>query len=199
MSAVNRHPRSVSLAVALLVAPLVVPLRAAKTDISVEYDKKSPFPPVKTWAWHPEGGGDVRMAVSSRDDSARVAARVDPIIVPAVEREMAQRGLTKVASNADVYVHYYALATVGQSAQVHGQFLPATPQWGIPPFIASTSALSIYPVGTLILDITSAATNAILWRGIASKEIEFDKDDSERKKVLERAIKDLISKFPPKK
>lgn len=183
-------------AVMLLAA---VRLGAAKTEIVVEYDKKTPFPAVKTWAWHPEGGGDVRMAVSSSDDASRVASRVDPVIVPAVEREMAQRGLTKVESNPDVYVHYYALATVGQSAQVTGQFLPATPQWGIPPFVASTSALSIYPVGTLIIDVTSASTRAILWRGIASKEIEFDRPDEQRRKVLEKAIRDLITKFPPKK
>jgi Domain of unknown function (DUF4136) len=176
-----------------------VPLSAAKTDVSVEFDKKFSFAGIKTWAWHPEGAGDVRLAVSSRDDAAKVAGRVDPVIVPAVERELAQRGLTSAASGADVYVHYYALATVGQSAQVHGQFLPAAPEWGIPPFVASTSALSIYPVGTLIIDITSASTNAILWRGIAKKEIEFDRPDADRRKVLEKAIHDLLGKFPPKK
>lgn len=174
-------------------------LGAAKTDISVEYDKKFAFTGVKTWAWHPEGAGDVRVAVSSRDDASRVAERVDPIIVPTVERELAQRGLTRAANGADVYVHYYALATVGQSAQYAGQFLPATPEWGIPPFVASTSALSIYPVGTLIIDVTSASTHAILWRGVAKKEIEFDRPDADRRKVLEKAIHDLLSKFPPKK
>ena len=174
-------------------------LSAAKTDVSVEFDKTFSFAGIKTWTWHPEGAGDVRLAVSSRDDAAKVAARVDPVIVPAVERELAQRGLKSAASGADIYVHYYALATVGQSAQVAGQFLPATPQWGIPPFVASTSALSIYPVGTLIIDITSASTNAILWRGVAKKEIEFDRPDADRRKVLEKAIHDLLAKFPPKK
>jgi hypothetical protein len=174
-------------------------LSAAKTDVSVEFDKKFSFAGIKTWTWHPEGAGDVRLAVSSRDDAAKVSGRVDPVIVPAVERELAQRGLTRATSGADVYVHYYALATVGQSAQVAGQFLPATPQWGVPPFVASTSALSIYPVGTLIIDITSASTNAILWRGIAKKEIEFDRPDADRRKVLEKAIHDLLGKFPPKK
>jgi len=174
-------------------------LSAAKTDVSVEFDKKFSFAGIKTWTWHPEGAGDVRLAVSSRDDAAKVSGRVDPVIVPAVERELAQRGLTRAASGADVYVHYYALATVGQSAQVAGQFLPATPQWGIPPFVASTSALSIYPVGTLIIDITLASTNAILWRGIAKKEIEFDRPDADRRKGLEKAIHDLLGKFPPKK
>ena len=194
-----RWRRSAFVVMAVTVAWQAAQLGAAKTDITVEYDKKVAFPIVRTWAWHPEGAGDVRMAVSSRDDPSQVASRVDPIIVPTVERELAQRGITKASSGADVYVHYYALATVGQSAQVTGQFLSATPEWGIPPFVASTSALSIYPVGTLIIDITSASTNAVLWRGVARKEIEFDRPDADRRKVLERAIHDLISKFPPKK
>jgi hypothetical protein len=184
---------------AIVIAWQVAHLAAAKTDVSVEFDKKFSFAGVKTWAWHPEGAGDVRVAVSSRDDAARVSERVDPVIVPAVERELAQRGLTRAASDANVYVHYYALATVGQSAQIAGQFLPTTPEWGIPPFVASTQSLSIYPVGTLIIDITSAANNAILWRGIAKKEIEFDRPDADRRKVLEKAIHDLLGKFPPKK
>src|SRR6185503_13995635 len=102
----------------------------AKTDIRIDYDKTFSFAGLHTWTWHPDGAGDVRLAVSSQDDPKRVAARVDPVIVPAVEREMTARGFTR-ADDADVYIHYYVLATVQQSAQYHGQFLPAVPDWGV--------------------------------------------------------------------
>jgi hypothetical protein len=170
----------------------------AKTDIRVDYDKTFSFAGLHTWMWHPDGAGDVRLAVSSQDDPKRVAARVDPVIVPAIEREMTARGFAR-ADDADVYIHYYVLATVQQSAQYHGQFLPAVPDWGVPPFTPSTSALSIYPVGTLIIDVTSPAAGKIVWRGAAEREIDVERPDNERRKTLEQAIRDLLRKFPPKK
>jgi len=188
-------------AIAVAVSWLLAPVRfdAAKTDIKVDFDKKFSFTGLRTWTWRPDGKGDVRLAVSSRDDPAAVAARVDPVIIPAVEKEMTARGFTRAADGADLYVHYYALATVKQSAQIQGQFLPATTEWGLPPFAATTSSLEIYPVGTLLIDVTSTAAGKIVWRGAAQRTINLERPDDERRKVLEQAIRDLLRRFPPKK
>jgi hypothetical protein len=196
-----RQRRSVFLMLAVLVAWLsaVATYDAAGTDIKVDFDKTFSFAGLRTWSWHPDGAGDVKLWISAEDDPKRVAARVDPIIVPAVDRELAGRGYARVDDRADLFVHYYVLATVGQSAQTHGQFLPAVPQWGVPPFTPSTSALSIYPVGTLIIDVTSPSLKAIVWRGAAERKIDVERPDAERRKVLESAIRDLIRRFPQKK
>ena len=196
--------RRISAAIALAVGTLAWTrggawLEAAKTDISVDFDKSFPFAGLRTWAWHPDGAGDVKMAVSSQDDPKRVAARVDPVIMPAVERELGARGFSPIADGPDLYVHYYVLVTVGQSTQYHGQFLGAVPEWGLPPFAASTSSLQIYPVGTLIIDMTSPSRQAIVWRGSAARKIDVERPDEERRKVLDQAIRDLLKKFPPKK
>jgi hypothetical protein len=61
-----------------------------------------------------------------------------------------------------------------------------------------TTALSTYPVGTLVLDISSAASKSIVWRGAAERKMNLERSDSERKKVLEKAITDLLKQFPPK-
>ena len=192
---------STTAAIAVAVSWLFAPVRfdAAKTDIKVDFDKKFSFTGLRTWTWRPDGKGDVRLAVSSHDDPAAVAARVDPVIIPAVEREMTARGFARAADAADMYVHYYALATVKQSAQIQGQFLPATTEWGLPPFAATTSSLEIYPVGTLLIDVTSTAAGKIVWRGAAQRTINLEPSDAERKKVLEQAIRDLLKRFPPKK
>jgi hypothetical protein len=188
-----------ALAAAVLWLTLPARFDAAKTDIKVDSDKTFSFAAVRTWTCHPDGAGDVKLLISAEDDPKRVAARVDPIIVPAVEHEMTARGYVRGGPDADVYVHYYVLATINQSAQYHGQFLPAVPAWGVPPFAPSTSALSIYPVGTLIIDVTSAAAKAIVWRGSAAREIDVERPAPERRKVLERAVRDLIRRLPQKK
>jgi hypothetical protein len=170
---------------------------AAKTDITTDADPKFSFAGLKTWAWHPGGAGDVRQAVSANTDPVAIAARVDPIVIPAVERELAGRGFTKAVTGAELYVHYYALATVDQGSQYMGQFVAPVPEWGLPPFSPSTTALEVYPVGTLIIDVTSPSAGAIVWRGSARRRIDLTKPYNERRKVLERAIADLLKRFPP--
>jgi hypothetical protein len=186
----------------VLVAALIAWLggvrpEAAKTDIRTDADPAFSFAGLKTWAWHPDGAGDVRQAISQDTDPKAIAARVDPIILPAVEHELKARGFTRTTGTADLYVHYYMLATVNQMSQYMGQFVAPLPAWGLPPFAPVTTALEIYPVGTLILDITVPATNAIVWRGSAQRKIDLEKPDKERRQILERAIRDLLKKFPP--
>jgi hypothetical protein len=174
-------------------------VEAAKTDINVQYDKTFSFAGLRTWAWHPEGPGDTRLALTAEADPKRVADRADPVIIPAIERELTARGFAKVADNADLHVHYYVLATIKQTSQQMGQFLPATPMWGLPPFPAATQGLSTYPVGTLLVDISAPAQKSIVWRGAASRKLDFETPDGQRRKNLEQAIKDLLKQFPPKK
>jgi hypothetical protein len=173
-------------------------LAAAGTDITIDYDKTFSFAGLSTWAWHPQGAGDVRLALTADDDPKRVAARIEPVILPATERQLASRKFTKAAADgANLWLHYYALLTLKDFSQVHGQFLPAVPVWGVPPFAASTSAIGVYPVGTIIMDIT-VPKGDIVWRGAARREVNFENSDQKRREVIEKAIRDLFKDFPPK-
>ena len=175
------------------------PILAADTDITVEYDKKFSFAGLTTWAWHPDGAGDVRLALTPDDDPKRVAARIEPVILPATEKTLAARKLTRVAADkAHLWLHYYALLALKDHSQFHGQFL-AIPEWGLPPFAPSTSALSVFPVGTVLIDITVPGTQNIIWRGAARREVNFERSDRQRAEVIEKAIRDLFKEFPPKK
>jgi Domain of unknown function (DUF4136) len=173
---------------------------AADTDITIEYDKTFSFAGLNTWAWHADGAGDVRLALTPDDDPKRVAARIEPVILPATEKTLASRKFTRVAADrAQLLLHYYALLTLKDFAQVHGQFLPAVPEWGIPPFAPSTSAVGVYPVGTIVMDITVPGRDTIVWRGAARREVNFETSDAKRRDVIERAIRDLFKSFPPRK
>ena len=111
--------------------------------------------------------------------------------------ELGAKGFSKSQDGVELYAHYYVLATVGTMAQVQGQFVAAVPEWGLPPFTGSTSALSVYPTGTLIIDLTTP-DGQIVWRGAAQRKLDLDSSDAERRKILERAIADLFKNFPPK-
>ena len=153
-------------------------LSAADTDITIEYDKTFSFAGLTTWAWHPQGAGDVRLALTADDDPRRVAARIEPVILPATERQLASRKFTKAAADsANLWLHYYALLTLKDFAQVHGQFLPAVPEWGIPPFAASTSAIGVYPVGTIIMDISNNNMQNVTRGGQRTRTHTIDDSD----------------------
>jgi Domain of unknown function (DUF4136) len=194
----GRTGSAVVLAVAAcLLATAGAWLEAAKTDLTFQFDKTFSFVGLRTWAWHPDGKGSVHLALTAESDPKRLAGRVDPVIVPAVERELGARKFTIAASNPDLLVNYYVLATIGSSSQVQGQFLPTVPEWGLPPFPMSTTALEVYPVGTVLIDVTDPKRQALVWRGGASRKLNLDSPDAERRKVLEKAIHDLLAKFPP--
>jgi hypothetical protein len=68
----RRVPESIAVVLTALAIWLVTvaPFRAAKTDIKVDYDPKFSFAGLRTWAWHPDGSGEVKLAVADADPSA---------------------------------------------------------------------------------------------------------------------------------
>jgi hypothetical protein len=172
---------------------------AKKIKLDTQHDKTVNFAALKTWAWHPSGKGEVKLALTPQSDPEKIKAIADPVIVSAVEKEMAARGLRQVTENADILMTYWLLGTIGESSQQMGQFLAAVPEWGIPPFAGATQAMRAFPVGTLLLDMFAANGKDIMWRGAARAEVDLELKRPERQKRLEGAIHDLLQKFPPKK
>src|SRR4029453_5742062 len=128
----SRNP--VVLVVAALLAVPIAP--SAGVKIRSQQDKTFDFRGLTTWAWHPEGAGDVRMALTAEDNPAAMKARFEPVIIDAVQKEMASRGLTlaDASGTPQFYVNYYVLISTNQSRQTMGQFLPTVPGGGTPPF-----------------------------------------------------------------
>lgn len=166
-------------AVAGLWAVAIAVPEAKKIKLDTEYDKTVNFAGLKTWAWHPSGKGEVKLAISSSSDPARLKAIADPVIVAAVEKEMAGRGLMQVTEKADLLVMYWLLGTIGDSAQTMGQFVGGITEWGLPPFTGSTQSLRVFPVGTLLLDMFAANGKDIMWRGVARAEVDLDRPQAD--------------------
>ena len=186
-------------AVALGVAVLGVAVGAAKIKSRADYDHSFAFKSVQTWAWDVSGPGEVKMARSSEDDPEVIRRRIEPTLVPAVERELAKAGLKKAtAGTPDVRVHYYALVTVGFATQTAGQFLPSVAEWGIPPYVPSTTSFDIVQRGSIVLDVLSTALGHVVWRGIAEGDIDQIKDDSDRDATIRNAVHDLVQRLPRK-
>ena len=182
-------------AIAIAIAIAVQP-GAAAVKVRVEFDKTFDFSRARTWSWNPNGAGQVMLARTRDDDPEAFKRRAEPIILDAVNMEMPRRGLTPAAGMPDVTLMYYVLVTVGASSQTAGQFLPATAAWGLPPFAATTTSLSMIQQGSLVLDFS--VNERIVWRGIGETEIKPGLDESKRVALIREGVRELLRRFPPK-
>jgi hypothetical protein len=167
---------------------------AAAVDVKVEFDKTYDFKSVRTWAWHPDGPGEVKMARTPDDDPEAMRKQAEPLIVNAVEIEMGKRGLALATAAPDLLVTYYLLLTISAASQTMGQFLPGTTEWGLPPFAPATQSLQVMNRGSLVLDFS--ANQHVVFRGVAQAQIKIDSDDKKRAALIRESVRDLLRRFP---
>jgi len=184
---------------AIVLSTALASVAFAGIKVKVDNDPDVDFADFHSWAWHPKGPGNVIRLVSQDDDnSAAAKQKVTDRIVPIVAAELTRRGFPVATGEPDFYVMFYALITVDTTSQQLGQFLPTWANWGLPPFAPQTTSLKIYPQGSLVLDLTSRATNEVVWRGLAQAEMKWDDPEPKRDQRIREATASLLKKFPPK-
>lgn len=185
---------------AFCLVALVAAAPLARVKVKTDFDPNADFTRLKVWAWPPDGPGQWKMALTKDDDPEPLRKRFEPIIMAAVEEALEKKGFQKAAAGQapDFLVAYFVLISTNTSAQVMGQFIPGTMEWGIPPFQGRTQSLKIYEQGSLVLDAMSPDRKPV-WRGLAQAEVHRERPDAERNKNLRAAVTDLVKQFPPKK
>ena len=192
-------PPSILLLLALL-ANVAVPSAAPKVKIRTQWDKTFSFKNLKTWDWHADGAGEVKLMTTQTEmeRSKEWHATLDPIITAAVEKELSARGFARKPGGADFIVNYYVLTLPGTASNEMGQFLPSVAEYGLPPIPRTTTMLRAFERGSLVLDVTSPALKSVVWRGIAETEVDRDLTDANRKARIEKAVQDIVKKLPTK-
>lgn len=185
------------LVVAVLAAAAVVVQAGVK--VRVEFDKEYDFTRVRTFGWHPDGAGEVKLLMREGGDPEEIRTRWEPTIKDAVEQEMTKRGLAPATTGTpDLIMHYYFLSGPNSDSQYRGQFIGAVPPWGLPDFAMTTTSFKIFEQGTLVLDLIDGPKRQICWRGIAEAEVNRQRTPAERDKRIREGVRDLLQKFPPK-
>jgi hypothetical protein len=118
-------------------------------------------------------------------------------IVRAVDAQLSLKGLAKVEQSArpDVLVAYHA--TFDRNLEING----FSSGWGPYRFGGSRSGMARAEeilVGTLAVDVVDAKTNTIVWRGLASKDIDVKASPEKREKNINQTVGKLFKNFPPK-
>jgi hypothetical protein len=134
---------------------------ALAQKVTVDYDRDADFAKYKTYAF---GKG-----------TPAPETLTDQRIREAIATQLAAKGLTKVESNADLFVVYHS--AVNKQTQLDTTSLggwgwgPGWRRWGgFGGGDAITQVVQI-PVGTLIVDIGDMAQKRYIWRGTATKTL----------------------------
>jgi hypothetical protein len=178
------------------VLTLAVQVGVEGVDVQVDHDKAFDFKTMRTWAWNPEGAGDVVMARTQEDDKEAMKRRAEPVIRDAVAMEMMRRGLQAVDTTPDLTLTYYLVLTTNMTTQTMGQFLPGTTAWALPPFAQATQSMKMMNQGALLLVLSAKGEQ--VWRGLAQAKVAFDATNTKREAVLREGVRDLLKRYPPK-
>ena len=172
--------RSFVMAAALTVAGAA----AFGQDVRVDFDKNANFAGIKTF--HAEIG--TKWGNPLGEDR----------VLEEVEQALVAKGWTKAGKDvADAHVMLHGATETQKSLNTfysgYGGY--GFYGWGGGGMGSSTTTVSEYRVGTLVVDIFDAKTKALLFRGVAQDELS-DKPEKNVKKAQKASAK-MFKNFPP--
>lgn len=164
---------------------LVASVGAFGQKVSYDFDKSADFAQYKTYAWV-DRGGDLKDELNHRR------------VVNAIDIQMASKGLTKVAAGAkpDVLISYKT--TFSRSLNVTG----FSSGFGGLRFAGSrtgTARADDIVVATLVVEMVDPKSKDVIWRGLATKDVDMDASPEKREKNINKAAEKLFKHFPPQK
>jgi hypothetical protein len=156
---------------------------ASAQNVTYDFDRSADFSRFRTYAWV-QG-----TSVNDELNHQRIARAIDA--------QLAAKGLVKVEKNAnpDLLVAYHA--SFDTSLQITG----FSSGWGAYRFAGSRSGSARADeilVGTIVVDLVNASTQAIVWRGKATKDIDVKASADKRDKSINKAAEKLFKNYPPK-
>ena len=156
-------------------------------DVHYNYDRSANFAAYNVYQWVDLPGGAVADQL------------IDQAIKQAVDEQLAQKGLTRVEKNADLYVGYHAGIHEGKSVNLWstGDGFGGWGGWGGWGSRTVQGEISTISVGTLMVDLYDPGKKQLIWRGDASKTIDLKKDPDKNYKNLQKAMAKLFKNYPP--
>lgn len=159
-----------------LTALILLGTCAAAQEITTDYSKAD-FARFKTYAW--ASGHRV-------EDEA-----VNQSIVSSIDAQLSAKGLTKVspADGADVLVSY----DVVFDRDVRGIGF----RDGLRKLHWSSGSKYIL-MGMLVINVVASHTGAMVWRGMASGDVDANASPEKRDKKIHEVVQKIFRNYPPK-
>lgn len=166
----------------LTLLALLLSTFAAAQKVKVDYDRGANFAGYHTYMWE------------TSPNPAK--GEWDQRIIEAIDKQLQAKGLTKVASNPDLWVVYSNSVRDEKSVVGAGYGLSSTWGWGNAGADPALKNTFVSKVGTLVVELADCKDKQALWRGSVSDTIT----DNTNKNInnLDKAVAKLFRNYPPK-
>ena len=168
---------------------------AAAQDVSYNFDQQADFTKYKTYKWVAVKGGEQPDELTAKQ------------IAAAIEKQLKAKGLTRATGDAaDMYVAYQVAVSKEKELQTWDTGYSMGPGWGgryhggyygAGSGMSTTTTSTIY-IGSLAFDMYDAAGKKLIWRGMASKQLDVKAKPEKRQKNLDKGMEKLFKNYPPK-
>ncbi len=168
--------------------------------IDTRYDKDYRYSELRSFAWS-------NLAPDITGDADYARPEVDQAIRTDLGRAFENRGFRPVdaTERADFLIAYRLIVENRLSERVLNDGYEVGPGWGPEGIDARQYARKTqetfiieYTEGTLIVDVFEPDTRRLLWRGSVQGELHQEEEWVQRRERLQRAMRDLLKKFPPR-
>jgi len=162
--------------------------------VSRDYDQDFRFSGLKTFTWK----SNVNNEYGLKDNDL-----VDSRVRTAVEEGLSAKGYDYIDSeNPDFFVSYHL--TVEQkisSSNVSGGISVGRGSYGsyggIGVGVGSGSTVRAYDQGTLLIDVTEAASGQLVWRGVGTQIVSEHSSPEKTTEMVNETVTKILEQFPP--
>ena len=149
-------------------------------SVTFDFDRAANFSSLKTYAW--TRGNPVGDELNHQR------------IVRAIDAQLAAKGLVRIeaAARPDVIVAYHA--SFDRDLQINAFGMG----WGPVAGRTGSARVEEVTVGTLAVDLVDATTRSIVWRAMASKDLDPNARPEKRDRNINNAAQKLFKNYPPK-
>jgi hypothetical protein len=187
------HGESTMKRLAAMVGFLFIGAAASAQDVSYNFDQQANFGGFKTYRWvQPQGGEQIDQIMAQQ-------------ITDAFDRQLAMKGLSKATDgNADLLLAYQVAVSQEKQMTTFDSGYGYGPGWGGRYYGGyygggtTTSTTSTIHIGSVALDMYDPARKQLVWRGIASKQIDTKAKPEKRVKNLDKGAAKMLKNYPPK-
>jgi hypothetical protein len=175
----------------MAIASLALAGLACAQDVKYNFDQKADFTKYKTYTWqkHPNSSDLDELTMKQ--------------LAAAFDAELTKKGLTRTEGASDlVIVYQLAFGTEKQITSFNSGY-GYGPGWGGGWYggmgtSMSTATTSTITIGSLDLDMYDAKSKTLVWRCLASKQLNPKSDPAKREKPMRKAAQKILKNYPPK-
>ncbi len=184
--------KSILVTIGLFAITVLFSASALAQDVRYNFDKNTDFSKFKTYKW------------VTIKDAQTLNTMLDQQVKEAIDAQLATKGLTKTDSDtADLLIGYQPAIGTEKEFSSYNSSWGYGPGWyrggwyGGPSSSMTTGQTTTIYIGQIAIDMYDSGSQALVWRGVVSKQLEPKAKPEKQQKNLTKAMTKLFKNYPP--